>query len=101
MSVVTEVSPDGKKLKISVKGRFDFGKHQEFRSSYERVDPEPNSYELDLKETTYLDSSALGMLLLLRDHAGGDDADIRVINPNSDVRKILAISNFDKLFDIS
>lgn len=101
MSVVTEVSPDGKKLKISVKGRFDFGKHQEFRNSYERVDPEPNSYELDLKETTYLDSSALGMLLLLRDHAGGDDSDIRVVNPNSDVRKILAISNFDKLFDIT
>ena len=101
MSVVAEVSPDGKKLKISVKGRFDFGKHQEFRNSYERVDPEPNSYELDLKETTYLDRSALGMLLLLRDHAGGDDSDIRVVNPNSDVRKILAISNFDKLFDIT
>ncbi|WP_277761191.1 STAS domain-containing protein [Pseudomonas sp. A34-9] len=101
MSVVAEVSPDGKKLKISVKGRFDFGKHQEFRNSYERVEPEPNSYELDLKDTTYLDSSALGMLLLLRDHAGGDDSDIRVVNPNSDVRKILAISNFDKLFDIT
>lgn len=55
---------------------------------------------MDLKEATYLDSSALGMLLLLRDHAG-DDADVRVINSNSDVRKILAISNFDKLFDIS
>ncbi|RON65688.1 STAS domain-containing protein [Pseudomonas fluorescens] len=101
MSVVTEVSPDGQKLTISVKGRFDFGKHQEFRNSYERVEPEPKSYELDLKETTYLDSSALGMLLLLRDHAGGDDSQIRVVNPNSDVRKILAISNFDKLFDIS
>jgi anti-anti-sigma factor len=101
MSVVTEVSPDGKKLIISVKGRFDFGKHQEFRNSYERVEPEPNCYELDLKETTYLDSSALGMLLLLRDHAGGDKSDIRVVNSSSDVKKILAISNFDKLFDIS
>ncbi|MBU0939155.1 MAG: anti-anti-sigma factor, partial [Gammaproteobacteria bacterium] len=30
-----------------------------------------------------------------------DDADVRVINSSSDVRKILAISNFDKLFDIS
>jgi len=48
-----------------------------------------------------MDSSALGMLLLLRDHAGGDDAEVRVTNSNSDVRKILAISNFDKLFDIS
>ena len=99
MSVVTEVSPDGKKLTISVKGRFDFAKHQDFRASYEHK--ELKAVVVDLKEATYLDSSALGMLLLLRDHAGGDDSDIRVVNSNCDVRKILAISNFDKLFDIS
>jgi len=99
MSVVTEVSPDGQKLTISIKGRFDFAKHQEFRESYE--DRELCAVVVDLKEATYLDSSALGMLLLLRDHAGGDDSDIRVVNSSSDVKKILAISNFDKLFDIS
>ena len=47
------------------------------------------------------DSAADRMLLLLRDHAGGDDSDVRVVNSSTDVRKILAISNFDKLFDIS
>jgi anti-anti-sigma factor len=99
MSVVTEVSPDGEKLTISVKGRFDFAKHQDFRASYENK--VLKAVVVDLKEATYLDSSALGMLLLLRDHAGGDDSDVRVVNSNSDVRKILAISNFDKLFDIS
>ena len=53
-----------------------------------------------MKETSYLDSSALGMLLLLRDHAGGDNAKIKIINCNSDVRKILSISNFEQLFTI-
>jgi HptB-dependent secretion and biofilm anti anti-sigma factor len=102
MPVVTEVSPDGQKLTISVKGRFDFAKHQEFRESYEgREGKMPSSIVVDLKDATYLDSSALGMLLLLRDHAGGEDSDVRVINSSTDVRKILAISNFDKLFDIS
>ncbi|ROL62853.1 STAS domain-containing protein [Pseudomonas vranovensis] len=101
MAVVSEVSPDGRKLTISVKGRFDFGKHQEFRDCYERSEKRPDSVVVDLKEATYLDSSALGMLLLLRDHVGGDDSEIRVVNTSSDVRKILAISNFDKLFDIS
>lgn len=99
MSVVTEISADGQKLTISVKGRFDFAKHQDFRASYENK--ALKAVVVDLKEATYLDSSALGMLLLLRDHAGGDDSDVRVVNSNSDVRKILAISNFDKLFDIS
>ncbi|MFH6569337.1 STAS domain-containing protein, partial [Pseudomonas kulmbachensis] len=48
-----------------------------------------------------LDSSALGMLLLLREYAGGDESDIRVVNSNPDVRKILGTSNFDQLFDIN
>jgi anti-anti-sigma factor len=93
------MSQDGQKLTISIKGRFDFAKHQQFRDAYENK--ELAAVVVDLKDATYLDSSALGMLLLLRDHAGGDDSDIRVVNSSSDVRKILAISNFDKLFDIS
>jgi len=103
MAVNSELSQDGKKLTISVKGRFDFGKHQDFRDAYERrgEGQKPDSVVVDLKDATYLDSSALGMLLMLRDHVGGDDSDIRVVNTNSDVRTILAISNFDKLFDIS
>lgn len=101
MAVEHDLSPDGNSLTIRVKGRFDFGKHQAFRECYEREPVPSKGVVVDLKDATYLDSSALGMLLLLRDHAGGDDAYIRVINASSDVRKILAISNFDKLFDIS
>ncbi|MGE1156191.1 STAS domain-containing protein [Pseudomonas kitaguniensis] len=101
MSVESEVSPDGKKLTIVVKGRFDFGSHHTFRGAYERFYKAPELYVVDLKETTYMDSSALGMLLLLRDYAGGDKAEVMVVNSNPDVRKILGISNFDKLFDIS
>ena len=101
MSVESEVSLDGTKLTISIKGRFDFGSHQAFRDAYERFYKVPEIYVVDLKHTTYMDSSTLGMLLLLRDHAGGDNAEVQVINSNSDVRKILAISNFDKLFDLT
>ncbi|AVE04935.1 STAS domain-containing protein [Pseudomonas sp. R11F] len=101
MSVTSEVSLDGKQLTIAIKGRFDFGSHQHFREAYERFYKVPDAYTVDLKEATYLDSSALGMLLLLRDHAGGDDSQVTLINCSPDVRKILAISNFDKLFDIN
>ena len=60
----------------------------------------PERYVVDMSFTTYLDSSALGMLLLLRDHAGGDHANIRIVHCNEDVKKILSISNFGQLFDI-
>ena len=100
MAVTSVISEDGSKLTIAIKGRFDFAKHQEFRDAYEKLQLKPQLIVVDLKEATYLDSSALGMLLMLRDYAGGDDSDIRVINSNSVVCKTLEISNFNKLFDI-
>lgn len=100
MAVTSHVSADGNQLTIAIKGRFDFAKHQEFRAAYEKSVSKPDSVVVDLKEATYIDSSALGMLLLLRDHVGGDDAQIQVINSSNDVRKTLTISNFNKLFDI-
>ena len=72
MAISTQLSADGQELTIAIQGRFDFGAHQAFRDAYERVDGTPKRYQVDLQGTTYLDSSALGMLLLLRDHAGGD-----------------------------
>ncbi|PTS82739.1 anti-anti-sigma factor [Pseudomonas sp. HMWF032] len=101
MAITSLPSSDGQELTILIQGRFDFGAHQEFRNAYERVNSTPQRYVVDLQDTTYLDSSALGMLLLLRDHAGGDSAQIRLLNCNPDVRKILAISNFEQLFKIA
>lgn len=100
MSIESRASQSGDELTISIEGRFDFSAHQEFRDCYERIDTEPASYVVDLNRTTYLDSSALGMLLLLRDHAGGDNAEVSIVNCNRDVKKILTISNFEQLFSI-
>ena len=101
MAITANSSADGQELTIYVEGRFDFGAHQEFRDAYERIDSSPRRYVVDLKNTTYLDSSALGMLLLLLDHAGVDHAQVRLANCNGDVSKILAISNFEQLFQIA
>ena len=99
MSITTSKSADGGVLTIRIQGRFDFSSHQEFRDSYENNE-NVKEYLIDMKETTYLDSSALGMLLLLRDFAGGDHANVSSANCNSDVKKILTISNFEQLFAI-
>lgn len=98
MSISKEISSDGNELTIFIEGRFDFSSHQLFRQAYESE--KVSGFCVDLAETTYLDSSALGMLLLLRDHAGGEKASIVIKNCNEDVRNIFSISNFDQLFDI-
>jgi HptB-dependent secretion and biofilm anti anti-sigma factor len=100
MAIWSSESSAGKELVIKIQGRFDFSAHQEFRDAYEKINEDPEQYVVDMRETTYLDSSALGMLLLLRDHAGGDGSHIEIINCNPDVKKILTISNFEQLFTI-
>ena len=100
MSISAKHLDADNELVINVAGRFDFSAHQDFRSAYENLDHKPARYAIDMSEATYLDSSALGMLLLLRDHAGGDDSSITIKNCNDDVKKILVISNFGRLFTI-
>ena len=89
------------KLSLRIDGRFDFSIHQDFRAAYENADDSIFKYEIDMRTTTYLDSSALGMLLLLRDYAGGDNSNVSIINTSADVKKILTISNFEQLFKVS
>lgn len=99
MAIWSTEAPGGE-LTIKIEGRFDFSAHQEFRDAYEKSADNASGFVVDMQEATYLDSSALGMLLLLRDHAGGDNSDIHIVNCNSDVKKILTISNFEQLFTI-
>jgi anti-anti-sigma factor len=100
MGVQFNIDNSGKELTIKVDGRFDFSAHQEFRGAYEAISSDVNRYIVDLGNTSYLDSSALGMLLLLRDYAGGDSASIKIVKCNDYVRKIFTISNFEQLFTI-
>ena len=100
MTITSNTSADGNELTITVQGRFDFSALQQFRNAYEKVNPKPKVYVIDLKESEYLDSSALGMLLALRDYGGGDEANIRIINSNTDVKKILVITKLDELFKV-
>jgi len=100
MRISADASKDGKELTIRIQGRFDFSSLQAFRNAYEKSETEADSYIVDLKESEYLDSSALGMLLALRDFAGGDESSVRIVNCNPDVKKILVITKLDELFSV-
>ena len=100
MSITTSSGNDGQ-LIIKIQGRFDFSVHQDFKNAYESPSTKSNKFEVDMRGTTYLDSSALGMLLLLRDYAGGDAATVSITNSSADIKKILTISNFEQLFRIT
>ena len=100
MSINMTVSDDGNKVTIAVAGKFDFQLYDEFRASYADTAGKGTEYVVDLSDTEYLDSSALGMLLLLREHAGGESSNIEITQASPDVRKILDVANFGKLFKL-
>lgn len=98
--VLIESSLDKKsgRLTITVRNRFDYQCYKTFKEAF--VGSPATSFDVDLSETHYLDSSALGMLLLLRDHAGGEKARIRLLSPSSAVLDVLNMANFGRLFVI-
>jgi anti-anti-sigma factor len=100
MTISSAISQTGEEVTITIAGRFDFSLHQQFRDAYADLEKRPVKYLIDMRDAHYLDSSALGMLLILRDYAGGDQAEVEILNCNGDVRKILTISNFEQLFTI-
>ena len=100
MSINMTVSDDGNKVTIAVTGKFDFQLYDEFRASYADTTGNGTEYVINLSDTEYLDSSALGMLLLLREHAGGELSSIEITQASPEVRKILDVANFGKLFKL-
>ncbi|MBK1642001.1 anti-anti-sigma factor [Chromatium okenii] len=100
MSVMRRVDEQKSQVTIAIDGRFDFAQHKAFRDAYREVDAKQMKFVVDLSGASYLDSSALGMLLLLRDYAGGDATRVTITGCSEDVRRVLKIANFEKLFQL-
>ncbi len=99
MPIQSSVQDDGQTLVMKVKGHFDFSLHKEFRQAYKNSES-VRRYVVDLRDTEYMDSSALGMLLLLREFASDHGGEVALRSCSREVRKILEIANFQRLFRI-
>jgi anti-anti-sigma factor len=100
MSISCELSDDEKTVTLKITGRFDFSTHQEFMQAYKSYPKGEKVYIVDLAKTDYLDSSAMGMLLQLREHSAVQESSVVLMNGNEAVLDILQIANFGKLFTI-
>lgn len=101
MPVTSEVSADGKTTTIKIAGRFDFAVQNEFRDCYHDTAPaNDNKFVIDMSTANYMDSSALGMLLMMREHLGGNSANISIINCSPEIKSILNVANFQSLFSM-
>jgi anti-anti-sigma factor len=100
MPISSQTSPDQANVNIVITERFDYGLHQEFRAAYQKIEKAGAVFRIDLSQATYMDSSALGMVLLLKEHAEKCGGQVIICQPHSSVEKILRIANFDRFVKI-
>lgn len=79
--------------KIKISGRFDFSTHRRFREVWTEAG-EGEACIIDMEYTTYIDSSALGMLLLLREAY----TTVRIQKCPDHVMRVFSIAHFNQMF---
>ncbi len=100
MSIETIFSEDKSVLVVGIKGKFDFTLLNEFRQVYNNDAAKSAKVTIDMRDTSTIDSSALGMLLNMQRFLKKKDGAISIINCNQDVKKIFQITHFGRKFTI-
>ncbi len=100
MPILSTLTADGT-LTLRIAGRFDFRSREAFLRSYEECEHEPRAFVVDLRDADYVDSSALGMLLLLRDFASSKGASVTLEHPRPLVARTLSASDFGHWFTVA
>ena len=87
---------------IRLAGEFTFADLAEFRSAYQRPLAAVDSRELviDMANVRYLDSAALGALIVLRERAATVNKKVCLCNCGGLVKEVLDIANFHKILPI-
>ncbi len=97
-----KVKTAGSITTIYLNGLFNENACSNLKTSFESLVQQNDITILDinLSEVVSIDSSALGMLLLLRERSQAKGKDVVLSHPNHTVSQILKTANFGKLFTI-
>lgn len=86
-------------VEIVISGQFTFNHNQKFKQLLPLLDTlQVRAITINLHGVEFIDSSGLGMLLLLRDECVKRDLGITLQQAQGQVEKILTISKFDQIF---
>lgn len=84
-------------ITLKLPKRFVFDCQSQFRDAYQTGSPS-HRYIVDMTATEYIDSAGLGMLTLLRKYCDEKEITLRV--RSDEVKNLLKVVNFQKLFKI-
>lgn len=85
---------------IRLPAQFNYSYHKEFTECCsEIISCEAARVELDFSRVEYLDSSALGMLVLLHKKANDKNLKISITGAKGTAKDVLMMANMHKLFE--
>ena len=99
MKATVQTLAGGSTVTLLIKGDFRFDIYEDFRAAYAGIEAD-KKLVLDLRQVGSMDSSAMGMLLNMKEHLGRGDGEIHIVNAPESVLKVLRIARFDKKFQI-
>lgn len=87
---------------INLDGRFDIKSNVTFRNATKPLleDAGLDAIVVDFARVPFVDSSALGLLLLLRAQAQEAKKDVFLTHCGADLQKVLSIAQFHRMFSI-
>lgn len=85
-----------------LQGRFDFSQYSVFKEEQSRLleKNEVRHIVMDFAGLEYLDSAALGILLVLLDRAKERNQSVTIRRAHGVVREILDVAHFERMFTI-
>jgi anti-anti-sigma factor len=97
------IDTHGSSATLRLSGSFDMEAHAPFRNAYRQAlaAGAVRTLTLELSGVDYIDSSALGMLLLLQGEAEKQEIGITLAGCRPFVLNVLTTANFHKLFRIT
>ena len=89
----------GGTLEITLSGPFTFGDHPAFREILDTIEaPETRHTVFHMAGVTFIDSAALGMLLLALDASTKHDKGLTISGATGQVKKMFDMSRFNSMF---
>jgi anti-anti-sigma factor len=86
---------------ITLSEKFTFDDHMQFREVLKKMDEQGVSkIILHMAGVTFVDSAALGMLLLAGEEAKKNNKTLIISSPAGQVKKMFEMARFDKIFTI-
>lgn len=86
---------------VYIDGSFAFQLQGEFRQAYESLAEKCKEVRVDLDRADYMDSSGLGMLLVMKKFLDGKNMKYEIVGSKGQTYDLLQLTHFNKYFKIN